>query len=107
MSAADHIEEVCEVIVPDESIKSMTKGSSEEQGGDQFLAAVMFIAGSDKSKFEDCVKKLADDHAGGRVSRCPKTVEKAVDLLPSNCCGRVDWGGVKSNPRLGLYGDWT
>ena len=41
----------------------------------------MFIAGSNKTKFESYWEKLADDYAGDQASRCPKTVEDALAVM--------------------------
>ena len=67
----------------------------------------MFIAGSNKSKFEGCKKKLADDHADDKVTKCPATVELAVAVMQAcsenhdnaNCKGtnfaQVDLSRIK------------
>ena len=80
MTAIEHTEEVCGKIEPDELTKRMTKGSSNEQGRDQFMAC-MFIAGSNKTKFVGYKERLADDYAADKVSKYPKTVEDAVTVM--------------------------
>mmetsp|Transcript_22958 Transcript_22958/g.34822 ORF Transcript_22958/g.34822 Transcript_22958/m.34822 type:complete len:305 (-) Transcript_22958:80-994(-) len=76
MAAVEHIEDVSGKIVPDK----MIEGNKKKEGRDQFLAC-MFIAGSNKTKFENYREKLADDYAGDQVSRYPKTVEDAVAVM--------------------------
>ena len=41
----------------------------------------MFIAGSNKTKFESYGEKLADDYAGDQAWRHPKTVEDALAVM--------------------------
>ena len=80
IAAAEHIEEVWGEIEPDELIGAVTKSGDNKAGRDQFLASV-FVAGSNRTKFEDHRKKLADDHADDQVSKHPKMVEEAVAVM--------------------------
>ena len=78
MAAVEHMEDVCRKISPDKLTVSVATGSDEEKKRrDQFLACV-FIAGSNKTKFEGYRKKIADDHADDQASKHPKTVEEGA-----------------------------
>ena len=80
MAAVEHVEVSCGKIEPDSLAQSKTIGGDTDAARNRFLAC-MFIAGSNKSKFEGYRKKLADDYASDQVSRYPATVEDAVAVM--------------------------
>ena len=61
--------------------QKVKKGS----GPGSVFAWLVFIAGSNKTKFESYREKsLADDYAGDQVSRCPKTAEDALAVMQAH-----------------------
>ena len=85
MTAVDHVENAWGTIEPEvltkkTEVEDEAEKGDAEQGWNKFLAC-MFIAGSNKSKFEGYKKKLADDHADDKVSKHPETVELAVAVM--------------------------
>ena len=68
MAAVEHVEEACGQIESGVLAQSETIRGDTEKARNRFLACV-FIAGSNKSKFEGCRRKLADDHASDQVTR--------------------------------------
>ena len=80
MAAVEHVEETCGQIESDVLAQSKTIGGDTKKARNRFLAC-MFIAGSNKSKFEGYRRKLADDYASDQVSRYPATVEDAVAVM--------------------------